>query len=95
MEEPVYLVDQRNRCVKVAAGKITGRPNLENFHNTPVAEGWYRVWITEVYHPQTTIQWPDESESIFKLNQVLNMNTLWGSGYLVRRDEEHMWNIGP
>lgn len=47
LKQLVYLVEQRNKCKKVAVGKITGRPTLENFHNVPIVEGWYHVWIME------------------------------------------------
>ena len=41
------------------------------------------MWTMEAYHPQTLGQWPDESNSIYKLLQVINMNTLWGSEYII------------
>ena len=83
LEDIVYVVDQRNKCTKVAIGRITGTPGMEYKPNVLVAEGWYQVCVTEVYHPQTPLQWPDESKSILKLSQVLNMDTLWGEDYIL------------
>lgn len=82
MEDIVYVLDQHNKFTKVAIGRITGRPGMEYMHDVLVAEGWYQVCVTEVYHPQTPLQWPDASRSLFTLSQVVNMDTLWPEDYI-------------
>lgn len=79
LEQIIYLVEVHNKCTKVAVGRINSKPLLEKIHNMLVVEGWYHVWVTKVYHPQTPIYWPDEFESIAKL--------LWGSEYLISMDD--------
>lgn len=81
----MYLVDEQNMFEKVAVGKITGRPGMECPPNALIEDGWYQVRVIEVYQPQTSLQWPDESNALFKLSQVANMKTLWGEDYIVPR----------
>lgn len=38
LEQLVYLVEQHNRCTKMAVGEITKRPILENFYNILIAK---------------------------------------------------------
>ena len=83
MEDIVYILDQQNKFTKVAIGMITGKPGMEYMPNVLVAEGWYQVCVTEVYHPQTPLQWPDASRALFMLSQVVNMDTLWAEDYIL------------
>lgn len=83
MEDIVYVLDQQNKFTKVAIGMITGKPGMEYMPNVLVAEGWYQVCVTEVYHPQTPLQWPDASRALFMLSQVVNMDTLWAEDYIL------------
>ena len=53
LQQLVCLVEWRNKCAKVVMEKIIGRPLVGYFHDIPVVEGWYRVWVVEMYHPQT------------------------------------------
>ena len=66
LEQLVYLIEECNRCVKVAMGKIIERATVDNYHK--VQRGG--MWAMEAYHPQTQLQWPDESDSTYKLLQV-------------------------
>ena len=36
------------------------------------------VWVRKAYHPQTPLQWHDVSKPMFKLSQVVNVNTPHG-----------------
>jgi hypothetical protein len=83
LEDIVYILDQQNKFTKVAIGMITGKPGMEYMPNVLVAEGWYQVCVTEVYHPQTPLQWPDASRALFMLSQVVNMDTLWAEDYIL------------
>lgn len=82
MEDVVYIIDPRNTCMKVAIGRIRGKPGMEYMPNVLVPEGWYQVCVTEVYDPHTPLEWPERSRGLFKLSQVVNLDTLWGEGYI-------------
>ena len=55
LEQLVYLVEQHNRCAKVAVCKITDRVTMENLCNVPMLEGWYVPYVDHGGLPPTNI----------------------------------------
>lgn len=87
LEQFVYFLDKRNKCVKMAVARITGRPTVGNFHNVLIVEGWYLVSVMKAYLPKTPLQWLDKLESMFIFSQAANMKTLWGTCYIILKEE--------